>query len=319
MSVDPVIQSPTNSQSINSYSYLMNNPLAGIDPTGYTGCAASRIENACESLGSSFGGYDTNYGAEAQAYGNASLAVANPTTSVGNNISNGLDQSLALASSKLDSMDIGSFKNKTSNEELLSGTALALPLATEAISGEAILSILGRALTMVALSISTSGSTPEAANPLIPAEILTVNETLERVRQGAVNIDTGTARALSGPTSPIQAEILTAMSHNERLMTQTAIVEFVDAVRRNGRPDIITKASAFLSTVSVIPDMPSIRVMNLTPARTIKMPDQRIFGTGDKLGIRSITSDQRFVRAAANQGIVLDTIFIALTRFRKGE
>lgn len=120
MSVDPVIQSPTNSQSINPYSYIMNNPLAGIDPTGYTGCAASRIESACESLGSSFGGYDTNYGAEAQAYGNASLAVANSTASVGNNISNGLDQSLALASSKLDSMDIGSLQNieQGSNREL---------------------------------------------------------------------------------------------------------------------------------------------------------------------------------------------------------
>ena len=111
MSVDPVIQSPTNSQSINPYSYIMNNPLAGTDPTGYTGCAASRIESTCESLGSSFGGYDTNYGAEAQAYGDASLAVANPTASVGKNISNGLDQSLASASSKLDSMDIGSREN----------------------------------------------------------------------------------------------------------------------------------------------------------------------------------------------------------------
>ena len=36
MSVDPVIQSPGNSQSINPYSYIMNNPLAGTDPTGYS-------------------------------------------------------------------------------------------------------------------------------------------------------------------------------------------------------------------------------------------------------------------------------------------
>ena len=35
LSVDPVIQSPTNSQSLNPYSYIMNNPLAGTDPTGY--------------------------------------------------------------------------------------------------------------------------------------------------------------------------------------------------------------------------------------------------------------------------------------------
>ncbi|WNO11239.1 SpvB/TcaC N-terminal domain-containing protein [Teredinibacter sp. KSP-S5-2] len=35
LSVDPYIQSPGNSQSINPYSYIMNNPLAGVDPTGY--------------------------------------------------------------------------------------------------------------------------------------------------------------------------------------------------------------------------------------------------------------------------------------------
>ena len=36
LSVDPVIQSPTNSQSMNPYSYIMNNPMAGTDATGYT-------------------------------------------------------------------------------------------------------------------------------------------------------------------------------------------------------------------------------------------------------------------------------------------
>ncbi|GGO64095.1 RHS repeat domain-containing protein [Bowmanella pacifica] len=36
LSVDPIIQSPGNSQSINPYSYIMNNPLAGTDPSGYT-------------------------------------------------------------------------------------------------------------------------------------------------------------------------------------------------------------------------------------------------------------------------------------------
>ncbi|NVK48485.1 MAG: hypothetical protein HWE09_01870 [Cyclobacteriaceae bacterium] len=35
LSVDPFIQDPGNSQSMNPYSYIMNNPLAGTDPSGY--------------------------------------------------------------------------------------------------------------------------------------------------------------------------------------------------------------------------------------------------------------------------------------------
>ena len=37
LSVDPFIQAPGNSQSMNPYSYIMNNPLAGTDPSGYIG------------------------------------------------------------------------------------------------------------------------------------------------------------------------------------------------------------------------------------------------------------------------------------------
>jgi RHS repeat-associated protein len=37
LGVDPIIQFPSNSQSLNPYAYLMNNPLAGTDPTGYAG------------------------------------------------------------------------------------------------------------------------------------------------------------------------------------------------------------------------------------------------------------------------------------------
>ncbi len=47
MSVDPLIQAPTSTQSINPYSYIMNNPLAGTDPTGY--CATT--DNAQDCVG----------------------------------------------------------------------------------------------------------------------------------------------------------------------------------------------------------------------------------------------------------------------------
>jgi RHS repeat-associated protein len=35
LNVDPIISNPVNSQSINPYSYIGNNPLSGVDPTGY--------------------------------------------------------------------------------------------------------------------------------------------------------------------------------------------------------------------------------------------------------------------------------------------
>ncbi|MFC5491362.1 RHS repeat-associated core domain-containing protein [Dokdonella soli] len=42
LSVDPIIQNPANSQSLNPYSYILNNPLAGKDPTGYATCDVSQ-------------------------------------------------------------------------------------------------------------------------------------------------------------------------------------------------------------------------------------------------------------------------------------
>jgi hypothetical protein len=51
LSVDPIIQFPTNSQSLNPYSYLMNSPLGGVDPSGY----------ACEAIE---GGVQCNFEAD---------------------------------------------------------------------------------------------------------------------------------------------------------------------------------------------------------------------------------------------------------------
>jgi len=61
LSVDPFIQAPSNSQSLNPYSYIMNNPLSGIDPTGYIAIAplipiAGKILSG---IGAFAGGYST--------------------------------------------------------------------------------------------------------------------------------------------------------------------------------------------------------------------------------------------------------------------
>jgi RHS repeat-associated protein len=46
LSVDPIISNPMNSQSLNPYSYIGNNPLSGVDPTGY--------RTTCETKGADF-------------------------------------------------------------------------------------------------------------------------------------------------------------------------------------------------------------------------------------------------------------------------
>ncbi|MET1257417.1 RHS repeat domain-containing protein, partial [Aliikangiella maris] len=50
LSVDPVIQDPGNSQSMNPYSYIMNYPLSGTDPSGYE---SEKIEKTVKVVSSS--------------------------------------------------------------------------------------------------------------------------------------------------------------------------------------------------------------------------------------------------------------------------
>jgi RHS repeat-associated protein len=57
--VDPFIQFPLNSQSLNPYSYILNNPLSGTDPTGYACSTGTHIQGEagpnCETTGATGG------------------------------------------------------------------------------------------------------------------------------------------------------------------------------------------------------------------------------------------------------------------------
>ncbi len=44
LQADPIIQAPTNSQSLNRYSYIINNPLSGVDPSGFSWWQTHRSE-----------------------------------------------------------------------------------------------------------------------------------------------------------------------------------------------------------------------------------------------------------------------------------
>jgi RHS repeat-associated protein len=55
LSLDPFIQEPGNSQSINGFAYIMNNPLSGTDPSGYIS-VAPKISYRNKTTSGFFGG-----------------------------------------------------------------------------------------------------------------------------------------------------------------------------------------------------------------------------------------------------------------------
>jgi RHS repeat-associated protein len=54
ISVDPFVQFPANSQSLNPYSYILNNPMSGTDPTGFACSTGTHIKSdsgpSCNSM-----------------------------------------------------------------------------------------------------------------------------------------------------------------------------------------------------------------------------------------------------------------------------
>ncbi|MGH8371653.1 MAG: RHS repeat domain-containing protein [Gammaproteobacteria bacterium] len=58
LSVDPVFQFPSNTQSLNPYSYVLNNPLSMTDPSGYTACDTGSATDNCPDSGRVYQGHN---------------------------------------------------------------------------------------------------------------------------------------------------------------------------------------------------------------------------------------------------------------------
>jgi hypothetical protein len=92
MSVDPFIQGDGNSQGINPYSYVMNNPLGYTDPTGYSSETVETVEFEADSV-ETIEVYEDgsikvtfNNGAASQSFSGASVSVGGNTIDIGSQI-----------------------------------------------------------------------------------------------------------------------------------------------------------------------------------------------------------------------------------------
>ena len=119
-----------------------------------------------------------------------------------------------------------------------------------------------------------------------------------------VNLDTGTLVAATSLRNPLVVAALNAYLATKNLVvTQTAIREFLTGNIRAAGPSERVLAAALLTRVTVIPDNPSPRAVALQETKSISAEDKIIFGTGDQMRIRTVTSDLKFLRAARAQGV----------------
>jgi len=120
-----------------------------------------------------------------------------------------------------------------------------------------------------------------------------------------VNIDTGTAAAFISQGSAVRHQLKASVDGRSMLMTETAVKELQGMLRVAG-PEEAARAQRFLGRVSVVPDSPSARALGLNVTKSVGANDIRIFGTGDSIGITTMTGDAKFLRGAAAQGVKFD-------------
>jgi hypothetical protein len=85
--------------------------------------------------------------------------------------------------------------------------------------------------------------------------------------------------------------------------SQTACNEFANIIKNSGGALEQVRANQFLNRVMIVPDNPSSAAQMLQPTRSLDPNDIIILGTGDRMGIVTMTADAKAVRAASAQGV----------------
>lgn len=126
LSVDPLIHGNGNSQGINPYSYILNNPLAGTDPSGYAPCDEN---GQCEfnvktsKAGSRIVRNETVKGTLSESGGQATLNLTTGSAAAKAAVSNGvvgagLSNGFKLSNAEGATQDLGGQESLSKNGEM---------------------------------------------------------------------------------------------------------------------------------------------------------------------------------------------------------
>ncbi|MEM8829183.1 MAG: DUF1308 domain-containing protein [Cyanobacteria bacterium P01_G01_bin.19] len=122
-----------------------------------------------------------------------------------------------------------------------------------------------------------------------------------------LNLDTGTAIAFIAEGSTQRRLLREYIGDCKMVITATAVEEFRKIVNTIAGERERARAYLLLQKVDIIDDDPSPRALKLKVTRKLGENDIIIMGTGDKLGIITITCDSKAVRAATAQGVEFNT------------
>jgi predicted nucleic acid-binding protein len=118
-----------------------------------------------------------------------------------------------------------------------------------------------------------------------------------------INLDTNSAIAFVAENSTVRQPLRAFGQNQQLLMVQTAYDEWINILKYSGGPVEQARANRFLERIVVVPDNPSIAAQALQPTRSLGRNDIIILGTGDQLGVVTVTADAKAVRAASAQGV----------------
>ncbi|MBE9008965.1 DUF1308 domain-containing protein [Pseudanabaenaceae cyanobacterium LEGE 13415] len=118
-----------------------------------------------------------------------------------------------------------------------------------------------------------------------------------------INLDTNTAIAFIAEGSTVRNQLRLFVQDQQLIISQTALNELLKIVEYSGGVLEQERAKRFLDRVVVVADQPSIAACALQPTRSLDLNDIIILGTGDHLGIVTMTADAKAVRAASAQGV----------------